>query len=158
MEKANLSSVKYRNTYWARLEPWAGPTGKMEFLPTRSLPLKTDDYNREQWEHQSPCYEHKREGVQPGVLGKASQERCPFSGHSGEHWTLEYAWLAVTLGCPTRNESCWRTATAGGWARVPRAQRDSGRSSISVAARKLDFFLTVVGQLSNIVAFNHSFI
>lgn len=62
MEKANLSSVKYRSTYWARLEPWAGPTRKTGFLPTQSLLLKINDYNREQWEHQSSCDEPKREG------------------------------------------------------------------------------------------------
>lgn len=140
MEKANLSSVKYRSTYWALLEPWAGPTRKTGFLPAQSLLLGINDYNREQWEHQSSCDEPKREEVQPGVLGQASQKRCPFSGHSGARRTLEHAWLAVTVGCPTRNESCWRTATAGGRAWVPRAQRDSGRSSFRVAARKLDFF------------------
>ena len=150
MEKANLSSVKYRSTYWAWLEPWAGPMRKTGFLLTQSLLLKIDDYNREQWEHQSSCDEPKREEVQPGVLGQASQEMCPFSGRSGARRMLEHAWLAVTVGCPTRNESCWRTATAGGRARVPRAQRDSGRSSVRVAVRKLDFFLAAVGKLINI--------
>lgn len=47
MEKANPNSINFRSTYWALLEPGTGPTRKMWFLPTHSLLLKMDDYDRE---------------------------------------------------------------------------------------------------------------